>query len=177
MAVARGLPRLFDLAESEIRLMGDLQAAYEQDPPDEAAMARIAAEFVGNEALVVRKIENYLNVDLHLGMIADSYAARARELRELSAIAERNRDRLRARLLAAMKAMQRDTLVTPSGSVSIRSNPPHVDVLEEMLIPSEFKHTVVTTTIDKRSILESVKQTGLVPPGVEVVRGERLSIA
>jgi hypothetical protein len=44
-------------------------------------------------------------------------------------------------------------------------------------LPAEFKKTVVTTTVDKRAILESVKSTGVVPDGVEIVRGKRAHIS
>lgn len=177
MVASRHLPRVLDLADNYLGLMSDMEAAYEQDPPDEDALARIAAEFEGNEALVIAKLENYIGLDQKFTMFEQAFKARASELRELAGIAERNRERLRARLLAAMKTMGRDKIVTPSGIVSIRVNPPAVQIVSEADIPREFIKTVVTTSVDKRLILASVKESGVIPEGVDVTRSERLAIS
>ena len=58
----------------------------------------------------------------------------------------------------------------------MRQNPARVEILEEMMVPGEFKEIRTTVHIDKRAILAHTKQTGEVVPGTEVVRGERLDI-
>lgn len=176
MAAARHLPRLFDITDDMLRLMSDMEKAYEQTPPDECALARITAEFENNEALVIAKFENYLALDAKLTMFEEAFKARAAELRELGAIAERNRTRLRARLMVAMKTMNRDKVVTPSGIVGIQLNPPAVTVLDATLVPHEFYRERITIDIDKRQILDAFKRTGEIPAGVDITRGERLDV-
>jgi hypothetical protein len=58
----------------------------------------------------------------------------------------------------------------------VRTNPPAVQVLEEMLVPKEFIKTVVSTAVDKRAILDHLKSTGEVVDGVAITRGQRLDI-
>ncbi len=175
MAVSRHLPRLLDLADAELQLMQDFEAAYEQDPPDEEALARISAEFVGNEALVIQKLENYLALDEKFTMFEQAFKARAAELRELAAIAERNRERLRARLLVAMQVMGRDKVVTPSGVVRRQLNAVSCVVTDRALIPSEFMRQPPIP--ERQPDLVAIKAAGVPVPGTELVRKESLRIS
>jgi hypothetical protein len=58
----------------------------------------------------------------------------------------------------------------------LRSNPPAVQVLEELLVPDDYKRVVTTTSVDKRAVLDAYKTTGEIVPGVEIVRGTRLEV-
>lgn len=59
---------------------------------------------------------------------------------------------------------------TSLGNMTVRKNPASVDVLDESLIPSEYKREVVEVKVDKKAILADLKE------GV-VVEGAALKIS
>lgn len=59
---------------------------------------------------------------------------------------------------------------TSLGNMTVRKNPASVDVLDESLIPSEYKREVVEVKVDKKAILADLKE------GV-VVEGATLKIS
>lgn len=190
METAQRLPTIFDLAESELRLLSDLEAAYTAEPPDPSdprfevaleeqreAVARLAAQFVGNEALVVRKVESYIGLLAHMRMLTDARKAQAARLAAKAKITERGEEWLRERLLQAMKVMNRERIETPIGTVRIQANPGRLEVLEEMAVPKEFIKTVITTSVDKMAIKAFIKSTGETPSGCEFVKSDSLRIS
>lgn len=187
---AERLPTLFDLAESELRLLSDLEAAYTAESPSpsdpryevaleeqQEAVARLAQQFVGNEAMVIRKVESYIGLLAHMRMLTDARKAQAARLTAKAKVTERGEEWLRERLLQAMRVMGRERIETPIGTVRIQANPGRVEVLEEQLIPPEFVKTVITTAVDKRAISAWIKSTSEVPDGVEFVKSDRLAIS
>lgn len=97
-------------------------------------------------------------------------------MRELAAADQRNADRLRDYLLRHMQALGTEKIDTARFKISVRTNPPAVQVLEEMLVPEAFMRTVTTVSVDKRAVLEHLKNTGEIVPGVEIVRSTRLEV-
>jgi hypothetical protein len=89
---------------------------------------------------------------------------------------ERQAERLRAYVLRHMQATGITRIDTARFTLSVRQNPPRVEVLEAMLVPEEFKRTKVVVDVDKRAVLEHTKLTGEVVAGTEIVRAERLDI-
>jgi hypothetical protein len=102
--------------------------------------------------------------------------AEAKRMGELSAADERRAERLRSYLLRHLQSIGTERIDTARFRISVRTNPPSVAVLEQQLVPAEYLRTVTMTTVDKRAILDALKTTGEVVPGVEIVRGTRLDI-
>lgn len=186
MTVADSLPRIMDLADAEVALLSDLTLVYGQEvDPDDAeaveqhleAMSRLAAEFVGNEALVVRKVERYIHVLETQDMMVASFKARAKRMRDRATAIENGQNELKQRLIDAMHVMDRESVITPSGVASIAKNPVSCVVVDEAQVPREFVKTVITTSVDKNAIKAHVKATGEIVPGTELVRGESLRIS
>jgi len=80
-------------------------------------------------------------------------------------------------VLRHMVALGSERIDTARFRISVRTNPPAVQVLEEMLIPDDYKRVITTTSVDRKAIMEHLKSTGEVVPGVEVTRGVRLVIS
>lgn len=191
---ADALPGIMDLAGAEVALLADLTLVYGQEVDSDdseaveqrlEAMSRLAAEFIGNEALVVRKVERYIHVLEAQEMMVANFKARAKRLRDHATAIENGHNELKATLIAAMHTMDRDQVVTPSGVASIRQNPPHVDIANEPVlakveayetmpdIPSEFVRLITLYKVDKRALAAAIKVRGEVD-GATVSRGERL---
>lgn len=177
MRTAERLPSLFDLSAEELRLLSDLEDAYRAEEPDQEAVDRLAAQFVGNEALVVRKVENYIGLLAHLDMLSAARKAQADRLAAKAKTTEAGAKWLKERLLQAMKVMGRDRIETPIGTVRVQSNPGRVEVLAEQMVPREFIKTVITTSVDKRAISAHIKASGEVPEGIEFVKSDSLRVS
>lgn len=64
---------------------------------------------------------------------------------------------------------------TSLGNISIRKTPGAVEILDEALIPTEYKSEVVTVKVDKKAILAELKE-GVVIQGVNLKTGTSLTI-
>ena len=58
----------------------------------------------------------------------------------------------------------------------IVKNPPSVNILDDAIVPEEFKMMEVNVKIDKKAIMQHCKSTGEIIAGVEIVSKERLQI-
>lgn len=63
----------------------------------------------------------------------------------------------------------------PYFKLSIQNNPSAVNILNEDVIPEQFKEAVITWKIDKTAIKDTLKK-GEAVPGAELVNGTRLVI-
>jgi len=168
MAAAQRQQTLYDLSADYVEIL-DLMESGETDEALELRLNQLAGR-------IAQKAEAIAGLVTHLNGIAGMRRAEADRLRTRAQSDEAAADRLKAYLLRHMREIGQDRIETTRYTLAIRQNPPSVAVLEEMLIPKDFIKTVVTESIDKRKILEHVKQTGEVPDGVDIVRTTRLDI-
>jgi hypothetical protein len=84
---------------------------------------------------------------------------------------------LRQYLLDNMQGMGIDKIETPFFKVSVRDNPPAVEVFEPGLVPAEFfrQPSPPPPGIDKTAIKEAIK-SGREVPGCKLTRGQRLEV-
>jgi hypothetical protein len=165
---ANRLPTLFSMEETAYELLALLD-----DDPDNA---ELEAQLVLIDQMLIEKTESYCSVIRSLEAMASARKVEADRLRDRAQAAQRQADWLKQRLMVHMKTAGRDRVEMSRFTLSIRQNPVSCVVLEELMVPAEFKRTVVTTTVDKNAIKAWVKETGEVVPGIELVRTESLSI-
>jgi hypothetical protein len=158
---------LYELSEDYLRVLDLLDA--DADEALEIELDHIAGK-------IAQKAEAIAGLVTHIDGMAAMRKAEAQRLRDRAAADEKHALRLRSYLQEHMQAIGTERIETARFTVSIRQNPPAIEVLEEALVPNEFIRTVTTTSVDKRAILEGLKTDGVVPPGVEVVRRKRLDI-
>jgi hypothetical protein len=160
---------LYSLASDYLRILDLLE-----DP--EADAKQLEHELDAIAGLLTHKVESCAGLVQHLEGMAAMRKAEADRMRELAAADQRNADRLRDYVLRHMQALGSEKIDTARFRVSIRTNPPSVHVLEEMLVPETYIRTVTTTSVDKRAILEHLKTTGEIVDGIEITRSTRLDI-
>jgi len=174
--------RAFVGAANRTNTLYELSADYVQvldlleDPDldqDEQALEAQLDDLAGK---ITQKAEAIAGLVTHLDGMAAMRKAEAQRLRERAASDEKHAARLRAYVLRHMQAIGSERIDTARYTVSIRQNPPAVEILEEMLVPEDYIRTKVIKEVDKRSILEAYKSTGELVPGTEVVRRTRLDI-
>lgn len=74
-----------------------------------------------------------------------------------------------------LKVMGIDKVKTPLFTVALQNNPPSVNILNEDLIPEQYKKSVTTVSVVKKDLLEDLKQ-GLIIEGAEIKQGKSLRI-
>ncbi len=88
---------------------------------------------------------------------------------------ENKRDGIKNYLENQLKFMDIKKVKTPLFTVSIQKNPQSVNILNEDLIPKQFKKTVTTTTVVKKDLLAALKE-GQAIEGAEIRQSESLRI-
>jgi hypothetical protein len=168
MAAANRSTTLYDLSADYLEVLNLLE-----DAPDDLALEQELDHLAGQ---ITHKAEAIAGLVAHYEGLASVRKAEAKRLTDRAEADKHRADRLRAYVLQHMQALGSERIETARFTLSVRTNPPSVQVLEEMMIPAEFIKTVTTTSVDKRAILEQLKTTGEVVPGVEITRGQRLEI-
>lgn len=126
-----------------------------------------------------RKEDLMVNVDCTLGALdrldraVTYYKEQIQELQKLQKVITATRERLEGNLMTSMESFNLDALEGRLSSVKIRSNPPKVDLLDELAIPSEFKKITIVEDIDKKAISEALK-SGQDVPGARLIQTKRL---
>lgn len=105
---------------------------------------------------------------------------------DAAAAMKKRADRLRSRseqvrtyLLVNMQAMKCPPIKCPFFTIRVRDNPPHVEVLNEGLVPDDYRvappETPPRQPLDKRKLLDALK-AGAEIPGAKIARNQRLEI-
>lgn len=81
---------------------------------------------------------------------------------------ENNLSRYKDYVKANMERLGITKLETPVGALSIAKSPISVEVVDESLIPKDYKQAVTEIKIDKKKILEDFKSTGELISGVTI---------
>jgi Siphovirus Gp157 len=160
---------LYALSDEYTRLVNLLD-----DPEVDAEL--VEAELDRISGAIAKKAEAICGLIRWFEGLADMRSFEAKRMADGAAGFQRQADRLRAYLLRNMQAAEMTRIDTARFTLSVRQNPPRVHVLEEMLVPSDFKRTKLIEEIDRRLILNHMKQTGEIVDGVEIVRDTRLEI-
>jgi hypothetical protein len=171
MLAARRLPTLFDLDDAALRLM-----TLAENVTDPELVAEFDAELALIDQMLMEKTESYVSVIRSLEAMSDARKVEADRLRDRARTAERHAEWLRERLLTHMKSTGRERIEMARFSVSVRTNPPAVQIVDASLVPGEYTRTKITVDIDKRAVLEAFKRDGEIVPGTEVTRSERLEV-
>ncbi|GAC1647952.1 MAG: hypothetical protein NVS4B6_22680 [Mycobacterium sp.] len=171
MQAAHRLPSLNELSDEAVQLACQLEAV--EDPEEVAA---IEANLALIDQMLIEKTESYCHVIKEFDAMAAERKRDADRMRARAQAAERHADFLKNRLLANLQVVGRKRVELARYTLSVVQNPPSVQVLDASAVPAEFKRTVITTTVDKRAVLDAFKSNGEMIPGTEISRTERLSI-
>ena len=78
---------------------------------------------------------------------------------------EMQQENLRTSLMIALEAARKPSLETASGTISLRSVPRQVDIIEEAMIPSQYWKPQ-EPKLDKHAVLDALKAGAVVPGAV-----------
>ena len=172
VAAANRTTTLYDLSAEYLHVLDLLDAASEDDQ-DPQALELELDQLAGQ---ITHKAEAIASLVAHYEGLASIRKAEAQRLKARADADAKRAERLRAYVLQHMQAMGTERIESARFTLSVRTNPPAVTVLVEQLVPAEYVRTVVTTSVDKRAILDNFKATGEIPDGIDIARSQRLEI-
>lgn len=166
---------LFNIANQYLRLAeqladGDFDAATIADTIEASGITdELATKAQGIEYVARGAEAHNLAIDAE---IARLQALKAQRMKVAAG--------LRGYLLDNMQRMQIERIDCPMFSISIRKNPPSVDIYDPMSLPAQYmvlpEPKPVIAAPDKKAIAAAIK-AGAEIPGAKLVQGLRLSIA
>lgn len=173
---ANGLSTLMNLTVQQAELL-ILLNQVEDDTWSESEREALQQKLEHVDAQLLTKVEAYCGLIRKLERWAVDDELEIKHYRERKERKERHIARLRQRLLEYVKTQPNQRVDTATATVSVRANPPAVEVLDASLVPSEYQRTKIEISVDKRAVLDAYKKEGELVPGTTIKRGERLEIA
>jgi len=98
-----------------------------------------------------------------------------KRLKERQQVINNSNDRLKSYLYTHMTATGIDKIKSPLFTLSITKNPPKTNVIDENLIPIDYKTFKTVISVDKKQILADLKE-GKEIEGVKLVQDTKLTI-
>ena len=105
----------------------------------------------------------------------ESIKAEIKRLQDLKKNKENRIENLKKYTKECLEDANIKKVSTSLGNMTVRKNPPAVDVLDESLIPNEYKKEVVEIKLDKKAILADLKE-GVVVEGAVLKNSTSLMI-
>ena len=162
------MANLFDISKRYINI---LELAENPDIPSEVfeeALREMDGEL--NE-----KLENIVAFIRSLEGDVSTIKNEVDRLNSRKKAAENKINSLKRYMEECLRAVNKTKIKTSLNTISIQKNAPSVNVLDEKLIPKEFRKEEVVVSIDKKSILFKLKE-GIEIEGCELKQTERLRI-
>ena len=83
---------------------------------------------------------------------------------------------LRDYLMSSMIRMQIERIECPMFAISIRSNPPRVDVFDSLQVPNGYMRVIPETSAPDKTLIGAALKAGVDVPGARLTQGQRLVI-
>jgi predicted nucleic acid-binding Zn-ribbon protein len=143
------------------------------DDPEVVAMFEDAIEEAGENFR--EYIVQAMDIAANLKMSAEAIKLEIQRLQSL--LTERNTraERLENAVKRHMEMVELKEIVTDLYTLKLRKNPPKVEILEEVVVPSEYKVEKVSFTIDKKAIADALKN-GVPVDGARLINTTRLEV-
>jgi hypothetical protein len=157
---------LYQVSASFQGILADLE--YMSDDEADEVLACLT-DRLEDRALAVAAYE--------LNLRAEAKAVREAEanMRERRQRIERQADRLHKYLQESMQSAAVDLIKCPEYVLRIKKNPPHVEIVDEEMLPPEYMRTKQVIEIDKARIKEDIS-ADMEVPGALLVADFRLEI-
>jgi len=149
-----------------------LSDSYDLCDTDEAR-AECKAEIERAIIQQLRKVDSFCQFLAHLESQTELAAAEIHRIEARSRQIWRTQKRLEEYAIRTMQTWNLRVLDGDTSQLRLRDNPPAVEIIDEPLIPGEYRHRVETFTIDKRLIKRAIDE-GTPVPGAQLRTGVRL---
>ena len=155
---------LYELS-SDLIALNDIESAEDLEVIREIIKQEIQNKSTGIVAVVRNLESNIAAIDTEI-----------KRLQELKRLKQNNITRLKEYTKECMNIQGVKKLETNLGNISIRKTPASVKILDETKIPLEYLNVKQVTSIDKKTLLDDLKD-GLILEGIaELSQGTSLTI-
>ena len=155
---------LYELS-SDLIALNDIESVEDLETIREIIKQEIQNKSTGIVAVVRNLESNIAAIDTEI-----------KRLQELKRLKQNNITRLKEYTKECMNIQGVKKLETSLGNISIRKTPASVKILDETKIPSEYLTIKQVTNIDKKTLLDDLKD-GLILEGIaELSQGTSLTI-
>lgn len=120
------------------------------------------------EKAIIEKSSNIIGYYQNKKTFIDSVDTEIKRLQELKKVESNKLDRYKDYLKTTMESLGYEKIETPVGKLTICKSPISVDIINEDLVPEEYKEEVKTIKIDKKAIADNFKETGELIDGVKI---------
>jgi hypothetical protein len=143
------------------------------DDPEVVAMFEDAIEEAGENFR--EYIVQAMDIAANLKMSAEAIKLEQERLHNLRNERLTRAERLENAVKRYMEMVELKEVVTDLYTLKLRKNPPKVEILEEVVVPSEYKVEKLSFTIDKKAIADALKN-GVPVDGARLINTTRLEV-
>jgi len=122
----------------------------------------------------VQKVDSFCRFLAHLESQTELATAEINRLWARRHALNRTRERLEQYAIHTLQSMNLKTINGATSRLSLRQNPPAVEITDEGLLPGRYKTIVQEVKIDKKGIKQAI-QSGSEVPGANLRSGTSLS--
>jgi hypothetical protein len=167
------MAKLYELTGQYQQLEKWLETAEEQDPVSGETIT-LADAMATIKTDIEDKVEQVGRMLLNMDAEGEGLTAEIQRLNARADSLRKRRDGLKNYLQTEMLTLGIDKVKRQLFTVSLRNNPPSVNVVNPDAIPEQFRRIIPESwTPDKLTILKNFKETGEIPDGCEVVTGKK----
>lgn len=161
----------YDLSDIDYQIFEILDEAAENEGEiSEASESRLVLLKCEKEALIMKAVQYLELLDDDVSILDDRIKSYQERKRTLSA---RNQ-KLKDYLIDYMQEHDYTKIHRPEGDISIKKNPPKVNVVAEDRIPEEYFEVKTEIKLNKKLLLDKLKQ-GIEVDGAVMEQGQSLS--
>lgn len=154
-------PKLYEITDYFISVMDKLENG------ELTAEETIAVKQEIENALMT-KSNNIIGYYLDRKALIEAIDTQIKRLQEYKKTETNKLDRYKEYIKDNMELMGIEKIETGAGKMQIAKSPISVDILDEKLIPDEFKMKSIEIKVDKKAIADHFKETGEIIDGVKI---------
>ena len=117
---------------------------------------------------LMQKSNNIIGYYLDRKSLIEAIDVQIKRLQEYKRVETNKLDKYKEYIKDNMEAMGIEKIETGAGKLQIAKSPISVDIIDEKLIPDEYKEIVTETKVDKKKIADNFKATGEIIEGVKI---------
>ena len=138
----------------------------EQEEMSEEDKKKVEEELT---VLLQQKSQNIIGYTRNIELTIEAMKMEEKRISEQRKTLENKVSKFKEYVKECMDKNNITKIETELGSLTITKNPASVEIIDENIIPEEFKQEVVTVKIDKTAIKKHFKETGEIPEGTNIV--------
>jgi len=151
-------------------ITGEIEAimAILESEDDEWTQEQLANFLEKQEEGLAAKIDGYVHVHRELGARAKAQREEASHLTKMARACENQQERLKEAIKFVSGRLGRNKFEGKSRKITVSSGGVAIEVVDEGLVPDDFKQEVLQIKVDKKGLRDCFVETGEILPGIEI---------